>query len=60
MSPIIENLSPETNTEDIDDAIKKIDTEYNQTAKGPAKLKVFEDFMKVEKILLSNIQYMYY
>ena len=50
MIPIIDNLSPETNAKDLNCALKKIDTEYQKTAKGPAKLKVFEDFMKVERI----------
>ena len=47
LTPIIENLSPEIEMKDIANAITKIDTEYYQNAKGPAKNTVYDDFMKV-------------
>ena len=47
LSPLISNLSPDTNYEDIVDAVDKIETKYHKQSKGPAKRRMFDEFAKV-------------
>ena len=57
MTPIFENLSPETKIEDIGNAIETVEQQYYETstAVGPAKEKVYQFFIEVQ-----NIQYYLY
>ena len=54
LTPIVETLLPETDIEDICNVIDRIGKEYHKKAKGLAKHKVYNEFVKVEKHILPN------
>lgn len=47
MTPIVETLLPETDIEDICNVIDRIGKEYHKKAKGLAKHKVYNEFVKI-------------
>ena len=47
LSPLLSNLSPNTNYESVVDAVHKIEIEYHKQSKGPAKGRMFHEFSKV-------------
>ena len=46
---MIESLSTETKIEDIGNAMEKVYREYHKNAVGPAKERIFQVFIKVQK-----------
>ena len=59
LSPLISNLSPDTNYESVVDAVDKIEMEYHKQSKGPAKGRMFDEFSKVFGILLFRCYYVF-
>ena len=57
LNPILKNLSPETNCEDLVNAIKKIHESYWRQSIGPAKTRVHNEFMKVSFVLSEMTSY---
>ena len=57
LSPLISNLSPDTNFKSIIDAVVRIETKYNQQSKGPAKGRMFDKFAKVIDSIIKDLIY---
>ena len=56
LTPFFENISPETKIEDFDNAIDTVVKTYDETAIGPAKERIYQEFMKVQNIILMEME----
>ena len=52
LTPFFENISPQTKIEDFGNAIDTVVKKYDETAIGPAKERIYQEFMKVQNIIL--------